>query len=65
MKFQEWFKEQFGKCPSNKNIDDLRIERDALRNQLSSVQFELDALTVYETRKDAAYKAWLAKPYLF
>lgn len=60
MKFQEWFKEQYGKRPSKKTIQELRDERAAHLQLAAIAENELLKLNDYIQRQDAAYKAWLA-----
>lgn len=60
-KFEKWFREQFGKPPSKKTIQQLRDERTAHLRLFQEAENELLNLTDYDRRKDAAFKAWLAK----
>ena len=61
MKFEQWFHLQFGKRTSKTTIQHLWEKRDILHTQLNQVEKEISAMQDYITRKDAAYKAWLAK----
>lgn len=58
-KFKEWFEKQYGKPPSNKKMFELRMEILNITSQINVLKHELENLEAYETKYDAALKAWV------
>ena len=61
--FDEWFRDQFGPCRGGAiPIADLRRIALSQRQALAATESMIREREIYETRRDAALKAWTAKP---
>jgi len=65
MKFQDWFKAQFGKrpFPVSLTMGQLISRVNSADASLNRAKSDVYLLEQYDIRFDAAYKSWLAKSY--
>lgn len=58
--FDTWFTAQYGGCPSRESVFDLaKAVRDA-QYRLAVAERIFQRMNEWQTRRDAAFKAWLA-----